>query len=110
MKGLFCRLLCPCLLIAVMAVPALAKKQQQPQNINFGAISCKDFVMEIADSDEDTAGIVLMWLDGYLSGVSGDTTLNWKNLEDFSGALMDACAKKPGRKVLDVAKEIGINK
>jgi len=35
--------------------------------------------------------------------------LNWKNLEAFSGSLMEACAKKPGKKVLDVAKDIGIN-
>jgi len=109
MKSLACRLLCACLLIAAMAVPALAKKSQQPQNINFGAITCKEFVEEIAGTDEDAAGIILMWLDGYLSGVSGDTTLNWKTLESFSGALVEACAKKPGKKVLDVAKEVGIN-
>ena len=109
MKTFACRLLCACLLLAAAAVPALAKKSQQPQNINFGSITCKEFVMEIANTDEDSAGIILMWLDGYLSGVSGDTTLNWKTLENFSGALVDACAKKPGRKVLDVAKEVGIN-
>ncbi|MYL83746.1 hypothetical protein GTA51_11470 [Desulfovibrio aerotolerans] len=109
MKGLVCRLLCACLLIAAMAVPALAKKSQQPQNINFGAITCKEFVVEMADSDEESVAFILMWLDGYLSGVSGDTTLNWKTLEGFSGALMEACAKKPGKKVLEVAKEVGIN-
>ena len=91
------------------ATPALAKKQQQPQNIDFGAVTCKDFVAEIAAGDEESAGIILMWIDGYLSGVSGDAVLNWKNLESFSGSLMEACAKKPGKKVLDVAKDIGIN-
>ena len=109
MKTLVCRLLCAGLLIAATAVPALAKKAQQPQNINFGAITCKEFVVEMADSDEESAAFILMWLDGYLSGVSGDTTLNWKTLEGFSGALMEACAKKPGKKVLEVAKEVGIN-
>lgn len=102
-------LACAGILVLAAATPVLAKKQQQPQNIDFGAITCKEFVMEIADSDEESAGIILMWLDGYLSGVSGDTVLNWKNLEGFSGSLMEACAKKPGKKVLDVAKEVGIN-
>ena len=102
-------LVCAAVLVLSVSGPALAKKQQQPQNIDFGAITCKDFVTELADADEEAAGIILMWLDGYLSGVSGDTTLNWKTLENFSGALMDACAKKPGKKVLDVAKEVGIN-
>jgi len=107
----FARLLaCACLLVCTAASPALAKKQQQPQNINFGAVTCKEFILEMADADEETAGIVLMWLDGYLSGVSGDTTLNWSNLESFTGTLMDACAKTPGKKVLDVAKAVGINK
>ncbi|KHK01918.1 HdeA/HdeB family chaperone [Desulfovibrio sp. TomC] len=100
---------CTAVLALALAGPALAKKQQQPQNIDFGAVTCKEFVMEIADADEDSAGIILMWLDGYLSGVSGDTKLNWKTLETFSGALMEACAKKPGQKVLDVAREVGIN-
>lgn len=91
------------------AAPAMAKKQQQPQNIDFGAVTCKEFIAEIAAGDEESAGIILMWIDGYLSGVSGDSVLNWKGLENFSAALMDACAKKPGKKVLDVAKEVGIN-
>ncbi|MHC1791277.1 HdeA/HdeB family chaperone [Solidesulfovibrio sp.] len=102
-------LVCTAVLLLAAAGPALAKKQQQPQDIDFGAITCKEFVLEIADADEESAGIILMWLDGYLSGVSGDTKLNWKNLEGFSGALLDVCAKKPGKKVLDVAKEVGIN-
>lgn len=110
MKPLARCLACACILVLAAATPVLAKKQQQPQNINFGAITCKDFVMEIADSDEESAGIILMWVDGYLSGVSGDTTLNWKNLESFSSALMEACATKPGQKVLEVAKQVGINK
>jgi acid stress chaperone HdeB len=109
MPALLRSLVCAAILLLAATGPALAKKQQQPQNIDFGAISCKDFVLEIADADEESAGIILMWLDGYLSGVSGDTTLNWKTLESFSGALMDACAKKPGKKVLDVAKDVGIN-
>jgi len=109
MASLFRCLVCTAILLLAAIGPALAKKQQQPQNIDFGAISCKEFILEIADADEESAGIILMWLDGYLSGVSGDTTLHWKNLESFSGALMDACAKKPGKKVLDVAREVGIN-
>ena len=64
---------------------------------------------EIAEADNESAGLILLWLDGYLSGVSGDTTLKWKPLERFSEALMGACAKKPNSKVLDVAKEVGIN-
>ncbi|MEZ5580532.1 MAG: HdeA/HdeB family chaperone [Candidatus Competibacteraceae bacterium] len=53
------------------------------------------------------AGVVLMWIDGYLSGVSGDTSLNWKDLEKFSTNLVAYCGK-PDEKVLDAAEAVGI--
>lgn len=98
-------------LVLALLGPSLAwaKKQQQLANIDFGAITCREFVEEINQADEDAAGIVLMWLDGYLSGVSGDTVLNWKGLEAFSGTLIDACVRTPNKMVLDVAKSVGIN-
>jgi acid stress chaperone HdeB len=98
-----------CLLLSLLAPSPAQAKKQQLENIDFGAITCKEFIADIAQADEDAAGIVLMWLDGYLSGVSGDTSLNWKGLEAFSGALVDTCAKTPNKKVLDVAKAVGIN-
>jgi acid stress chaperone HdeB len=103
-----CLLSCLVLVLAT-AAPALAKKNQQPGNIDFGAVTCKEFVREIAGADDESAGMILLWLDGYLSGVSGDTTLKWEPLEKFSEALMSTCAQKPGAKVLDVAKQVGIN-
>ncbi|WP_428561207.1 MAG: HdeA/HdeB family chaperone [Solidesulfovibrio sp. DCME] len=109
MKPIFRPLAATALLVLIAATPVAAKKQQQPQDIDFGAVTCKEFIAEIAASDEESAGIILMWLDGYLSGVSGDTKLSWKNLESFSTTLMEGCAQKPGRKVLEVAKEVGIN-
>ncbi len=109
MKPIFRHLAATCLLVLMAAVPVSAKKQQQPADIDFGAVTCKEFIGEIATSDEESAGIILIWLDGYLSGVSGDTKLSWKNLESFTTALMEGCAQKPARKVLDVAKDVGIN-
>lgn len=76
----------PSLLIAVvglaaslLASPVLAKKTQM-QNIDFGEITCGEFLQELSTSSAEDAGVVLMWIDGYLSGVSGDTTLDWKDL------------------------------
>jgi acid stress chaperone HdeB len=54
-------------------------------------------------------GVVFMWIDGYLSGVSGDKVLSWKNLEKFSIDLVAYCASKPDEKVLDAAEEVGIS-
>lgn len=69
-----------CLSITLL-VPglSLAAKKAQSRNINFGAITCGEFLQDISQSSDEDAGVVLMWIDGYLSGVSGDTTLDWKN-------------------------------
>ena len=105
----YARTLTCCIALALCLPCAALAKKQQPQNIEFGAITCQEFIQELAQSDEDSAGIVLMWLDGYLSGISGDTTLNWKSLESFSGALTETCGKNPQKKVLDVARQVGLN-
>ncbi|WP_268743554.1 HdeA/HdeB family chaperone [Solidesulfovibrio carbinoliphilus] len=89
------------------ALPALAKKQQT-QNSEFGAMTCEEFIQDVATSDEDSIAVIFLWLDSYLSGVSGDTRLNGDNLEGFSTKPMNGCAKKPKSKVLDVAKAVGI--
>lgn len=91
----------------LIATPAAAKKNTQ--NIDFGAIICNEFLQEIANGSAEDAGAVLMWIDGYLSGVSGDTKLNWKNLEKFSTDLVAYCGKKPDAKVLEAAEAVGIS-
>ena len=92
----------------LLATPALARKTQM-QNINFGAISCGQFMEGMSDGSDDDMAVVLMWIDGYLSGVSGDTVLNWKNLEKFSSDLIDYCESNPNVKVLKAAQEVGIS-
>ncbi len=97
-------LCCSSLLISM---PVLAKKAGV-QNINFGEITCGEFMKEIAAGSAEDAGVVLMWIDGYLSGVSGDTVLKWNDLEKFSTNLVAYSGKKPGEKVLDAAEAVGI--
>jgi acid stress chaperone HdeB len=92
----------------LVSAPSLAKKSQM-QNIDFGAITCGEFMKEISTSSAEDVGVFLMWIDGYLSGVSGDTVLNWENLEEFSAELVAYCGKKPDLKVLDAAEEVGID-
>jgi len=88
--------------------PAIAKKAQM-QNIDLGTITCGSFLKELSTSTADDAGVILMWIDGYLSGVSGDTELNWKNLETFSQELVEYCGKNADTKVLEAAKAVGID-
>lgn len=97
------------LLCALMlALPAHARKQSSAQNVDFSRISCGEFLEEIVAADEDTAGSILLWIDGYLSGVSGDTLLNWKSLENYSERLVEYCADHRKAKLLDAARKVGI--
>jgi acid stress chaperone HdeB len=96
-------------LLLAFSTSAMAKGKSSG-DIEFGTLSCQDFLEGVAKSDEASVGMMLMWLDGYLSGVSGDTELKWDGFEAFSTALAETCAKSPKKKVLDVAKSVGIEK
>ena len=94
-------------LVALSASPAMAKKQGV-QDIDFSQITCGDFVADLQTASAEDVGVIFMWLDGYLSGVSGDTTLRWDGMQDFGTNLVDLCKKKPKMKVLDASEEVGI--
>lgn len=103
------RLAAAALSLALLApTQAFAKKKMSIPNIDFGAYTCSEFIADLAQGDEESAGMVLLWIDGYLSGVSGDAVLNWKNLESFSENIINHCGKNPNRNMLDAAKKVGI--
>ncbi len=98
---------CLALLACLASGPALAKKQAIP-NIDFGRYTCQEFIDEIAGASAEDTGAVLMWLDGYLSGISGDTELKWTELEQFGEGLINYCSRNKDAKMLDAAKQVGI--
>lgn len=89
--------------------PAHAKKQSQDSgNIDFGSYTCGQFLKEAATGDEEDIGVVLMWIDGYLSGISGDTVWKPADFTHFSERLANYCASHPNVKLLEAAKSKGI--
>lgn len=94
--------------LAVVAAPTEARKKQTAENIDFSAISCRDFMEELAAASEEDAGAILLWLDGYLSGVSGDTVLRFDGLEQFAQNLAEHCNRRGGDRLLDAARKVGI--
>ncbi len=102
-------LLVPLALVAIvlLSTPALAKKGGA-ENIDFGSITCGQFVQDLSTASDEDAGVILMWLDGYLSGVSGDPVLDWNNLTTFGEELVTYCNENSGTKMLDAAREVGI--
>jgi acid stress chaperone HdeB len=77
-----------------------------PDKINMSAYSCKDLLAENVES----MGAVILWIDGYLSGKTGDTTLSMEFLSNLGQAVGAQCAANPKAKVLDVvAQMIGLD-
>lgn len=95
-------------MLTCAALPAEARKGRL-QDIDFGAIRCSEFIYELADADEEDAAAIFLWLDGYLSGVSGDTVLRWNGLENFAENLVERCDRRPNERLLDAAERVGIN-
>lgn len=85
-----------------------AAKKSSPANINFGSFSCADFMSAVNSGSEDDIAAMLIWLDGYLSGVSGDAELNWENFEAFSENIGTYCASNGRANLLSAAKKVGI--
>lgn len=83
---------------------SVSAKKEQEVKFDMKDLTCK----ELIEMDEDTAGIMLMWLDGYLSGVTSDTRFDGSQFGSFAGSLGEFCAKNPTEKVLDASHQLGI--
>ena len=81
---------------------------QASDNIDFGAITCKTFLTDVAAASEDDVAGMMLWLDGYLSGVSGDTVLRFDGLGTFGENLVEHCASRGNDRLLDAARKVGL--
>ncbi len=98
------RILAVCAL-TVMCL-GLSRAAAADANIDVGSLTCTDFG-KMLDSKSSTTAL-MFWLDGYLSGVSGDTTLRSSVIGTFTENLTDVCAKAPYANLLTMAKQIGL--
>ena len=97
-----------CLSALIGSAPVIAKKAQL-QTIDLGTTSCGAFLKEANASSNDDTGTMLVWIDGYLSGVSGDTKIQMNEFEKFVKNLVEYCEKNQDTNVLEAAKKVGIN-
>lgn len=94
---------------SLLAGPALARKKGL-DDVDFGRISCGEFIDELQTSTEEEIGALLIWLDGYLSGVTGDTVMRPAGLEAFAESLVDRCQRRRRERLLDAARAVGIRR
>ncbi len=78
------------------------------QAFDMQEVTCAEMV-EIAEADDmETLVSILFWVDGYLSGVSGDTTFDPAYIGGLTEALLTACADAPDALILETAEAIGL--
>jgi acid stress chaperone HdeB len=95
--------------LALTLAPVAEARKGQIQDIDFGAISCKAFLNDLSTASEEDAGAIFLWLDGYLSGVSGDTVLRWDGMGSFAEELVNRCQRRGNERLLDAARNVGLN-
>lgn len=92
-------------ILLVLALSSLLTSGSFAETFNMNTLTCENF----AEFDEDSAVFTLIWIDGYLAGITGDTRMNPDGFEDFSENMVAACAKSPEATILDVARIVGTN-
>jgi acid stress chaperone HdeB len=88
-------------LVMVMPVCADAKKQVKEQ-VDMSKYTCGDLLSE----DGDDIGTVLIWIDGYLSGKTGDTTIDLDFISKLAEGVGEACGSNKNAKVLNVVEKL----
>ncbi|EIJ44282.1 hypothetical protein BegalDRAFT_3468 [Beggiatoa alba B18LD] len=90
--------------IALLACLGAAPLVNAADAVDLKEMTCK----QLESMDENTQSMMLFWLDGYLSGVTDDTSFDPQALGDFVKNLGEACKANADGKVLELAKEVGI--
>lgn len=87
----------------LVSTGAEAGKKQVTSKIDMAQYTCKDLLSE----ESDDAGMVLIWIDGYLSGKTGDTTIDMNFLGELATEVGNVCRSKSSQtKILDVVKQV----
>ncbi len=63
---------------------------------DFAKITCKDFV----NASEEQMGMMLMWIDGYMSGKSDNTIINDAWLEKLGMHMARYCTANGGNSII----------
>jgi len=94
-----------------ICAPAGAKekkgKADRYANVNMNRVTCKDMLEE---PDTQAVKAVVIWIDGYLSAQSGDTTVDVNELKALAERLKGYCEANPSATIMEAAKKAGRKK
>ena len=85
------KLVFSCLLAAFLAVPTLSSAEE----IDMAKVSCKEFL-----GSGDNIGMMLTWIDGYMSAKSDNTVMSNEWMEKLGTHMGSYCQKNPGKTIM----------
>jgi acid stress chaperone HdeB len=101
-SGMLCAVLLGLSIFVVPTVQAGEKAVKKDEKVDMASYTCADLLAE----KEDDVGMILLWVDGYLSGKTGDTVINMKFVGELAESVGTKCAEKGEAKLLDVVKDL----
>jgi acid stress chaperone HdeB len=85
-----------CIATTLLVVPASA------QVVDLSTIKCKEFL----ESNKETVGDIMMWLDGYFTGEDDPAIVDFDKMKQKGEKLGEYCAKNPTHGLLTAADEV----
>jgi acid stress chaperone HdeB len=98
----FCAALLGLSMLVLPSVQAAEKAIKKSEKLDMASYTCADLLAE----NEDDAGTILLWIDGYLSGKTGDTVINMDFIGELAENVGEKCGADGKAKLLDVVKEL----
>lgn len=93
-----------CMIMAILVLSlsgvALAKRGQNV--VDMDEYTCGDLMKERVED----IGLILMWVDGYLSCKTGDLVLDDEWVQEMAETIGEACQGNPNAYLIDIVEEM----
>ena len=70
--------------------------------VDMSKLSCKEFL----SADQSKIGMMLMWIDGYMSGKSDNTMMDNAWMEKLGTHMGKYCASNPQKTIMDAIENM----
>ena len=90
------------LVAATLCIPAVASADDET---DMAKITCKEFL----SAGESEMGLMLTWIDGYMSARSDNTMMSKAWMEKLGAHMASFCSSNPGKTIMDAMNAVPSN-